>query len=85
MIDDVRGMLQAVSSLPIAEPDARRSAETRERCAALLAKKHEAALSRAQRAATSRRLLMPVLVGGFCVLYLSLVAVVAFGRLLLSP
>ena len=64
MNDDVRGVAQLVSNLVIAEPDRRRSVETRARCVALFAK-------RAKRNETA---FTPVLVGGFCALYLSLIA-----------
>jgi len=70
-VTDERFVLRLMSGLPGAAPDPRRSARTQLRCAALLADRAPSA--RVTRGRKFRGTLTPVVLGGFCVLYLSLI------------
>ncbi|HXT68824.1 MAG TPA: hypothetical protein VN700_03665 [Vicinamibacterales bacterium] len=80
MIDidnDARSVSRLLSDLATAEPDAARSLRTRAKCAAMFADRARAASAREHRTAFRRRIIAPALVGGFCVVYLSVIVMAA--------
>ena len=73
MSDDA--VLRLLSRLPPATPDASRSERARARCHAVLTRRQRREARFRSRGGPLRRLIEPVLVGGFCLCYVTAVVV----------
>jgi hypothetical protein len=71
--EDGDPMLRTLRRLPVLEPDTSRAERVRTRCRSTIARRHEQAESPGRPRAFTAYALVPALVGGLCLMYLSAV------------
>ena len=71
--DDPKDLGRILARLPVAVPDVARAEHVRARCHAALARRQRAADRPGHGIGRTERVLAPLLVGGFCLIYLSAV------------